>query len=261
MITNWRAPALKNSTTGSNNVALGYSAGSLLSEGSNNVYVANSGEGDESGVIRIGTPNTQTATYIAGIENSKVTGSVVYVTSKGQLGVLASSERYKTAIAPMAATTEKLRQLHPVTFHLKTDPQGTVQYGLIAEEVAKVYPELAIRDESGKIEGVRYDERAPMLLNEVQMQQRELEAQSAEIRGLKKQQERVATQAEQLRDLQFQISELKETVAASSQQKADPRVALRLSNRCRRWPRPRCPAVARHGHDQRSHRARRSHER
>jgi hypothetical protein len=70
MITNWRAPALKNSTTGSNNVALGYSAGSLLSEGSNNVYVANSGEGDESGVIRIGTPNTQTATYIAGIEKS-----------------------------------------------------------------------------------------------------------------------------------------------------------------------------------------------
>jgi hypothetical protein len=133
----------------------------------------------ESGIIRIGTPSTQITTYIAGIENAKVTGSPVYVTASGQLGVLASSERYKTAIAPMGAETEKLQELRPVSFHLKSDPRGAVQYGLIAEEVAKVYPELVIRDQAGTIQGVRYDELAPMLLNEVQKQ-------AAEIRELKK---------------------------------------------------------------------------
>ncbi len=133
-------------------------------------------------------PSTQTAAYIAGIENAKITGSAVYVTASGQLGVLASSERYKTAIAPMVASNiEKLQQLRPVSFHLKSDPKGAVQYGLIAEEVDKVYPELVIRDEQGKIQGVRYDELAPMLLNEVQQQQRINAAQAAEIRDLKSQ--------------------------------------------------------------------------
>jgi hypothetical protein len=94
--------------------------------------------------------------------------------------VLASSERYKTAIAPMGSDTSKLVQLRPVTFKLKSDATATRQFGLIAEEVAKVYPELVIRDEKGRIDGVRYDELAPMLLNEVQ-------AQSAEIRDLKQQ--------------------------------------------------------------------------
>ena len=98
----------------------------------------------------------------------KSPAAAVYVTSTGRLGVLASSERYKTAIAPIGDSTEKLRQLRPVSFHLKSDPKGAIQYGLIAEEVAKVYPELVIRGEKGRIEGVRYDELAPMLLNEMQ---------------------------------------------------------------------------------------------
>jgi hypothetical protein len=79
----------------------------------------------ESGTIRIGTPSTQTATYVAGISSAKVTGSAVYVTSTGQLGVLASSERYKTAITPMGSDTAKLGQLHPVTFKLKRDAAAT----------------------------------------------------------------------------------------------------------------------------------------
>jgi hypothetical protein len=90
------------------------------------------------------------------------------VSSTGQLGVTVSSERFKTGITPMGVNSEKLQQLRPVTFHLKTDPHGALQYGLIAEEVAKVYPELVIRDQSGRIDGVRYEELAPMLLNEVQ---------------------------------------------------------------------------------------------
>ena len=98
-----------------------------------------------------------------------------------------SSERFKTAIAPMGASTAKLGKLRPVTFHLKTDPHGSLQYGLIAEEVATVYPELVIRDQNGRIDGVRYDELAPMLLNEVQQQQAKNSAQDAKIRDLEQQ--------------------------------------------------------------------------
>jgi hypothetical protein len=189
--------SLLSNTTGSNNTALGSNAGYNLTYGSNDIDLGNEGVAGESGIIRIGTSSTQVATYIAGIENAKVTGSAVYVTASGQLGVLASSERYKTAIAPMGAGTEKLQELRPVSFHLKTDPKGSVQYGLIAEEVANVYPELVIRDGTGKIQGVRYDELAPMLLNEVQKQ-------AVEIRELKQQQQQFATQAE-LNDLKQQL--------------------------------------------------------
>jgi hypothetical protein len=162
--------ALLNNTTGSNNTAIGASAGSHQTTGSNNIYIGNLGDPGESGVIRIGN-SIQAATYIAGISNAHVTGSAVYVTSTGELGVLASSERYKTAIAPMGANTDKMQQLRPVSFHLKTDPKGTVQYGLIAEEVDKVYPEPVVRDKNGRIDGVCYAELAPMLLNEMQKEQ------------------------------------------------------------------------------------------
>jgi trimeric autotransporter adhesin len=203
--------ALYKSATGSYNIAIGEYAGYNLTSGSNNIYIGHHGAAAESGITRIGTPGTQTGTYIAGIENAKITGNAVYVTSSGQLGVLASSERYKTAITPMGANTEKLQQLRPVSFHLKTDPDGSVQYGLIAEEVDKIYPELVIRDDSGKIQGVRYDELAPMLLNELQKQQQRIvaqeavnSAQAAEIRELKQQQKQFATQ-EELNDLQQQL--------------------------------------------------------
>jgi hypothetical protein len=172
---------------GSNNIGLGANSGYNVTSGSNNIEIGNEGTSSDGGTIRIGTSGTQTATYIAGIENAKVTGAAVYVTASGQLGVLASSERYKTAIVPIGTSTEKLQQLRPVTFHLKTDPNGLVQYGLIAEEVAKVYPELVIRDDAGKIQGVRYEELAPMLLNEVQKQERKIDAQVAEICDLKQQ--------------------------------------------------------------------------
>ncbi len=185
--------ALYSNTSGSNNIGLGANSGYNVTSGSNNIEIGNKGTSSDSGTIRIGTAGTQTATFVAGIENTKVTGAAVYVTASGQLGVLASSERYKTAIAPMGAATERLQELRPVSFHLKTDPNGVVQYGLIAEEVAKVYPELAIRDATGKIQGVRYDELAPMLLNEVQKQQQRIAAQDAqavaqatELRNLKK---------------------------------------------------------------------------
>jgi endosialidase-like protein len=75
-------------------------------------------------------------------------------------------------MATLPAPTDRLGQLRPVSFHLKSEPQGTLQYGLIAEEVAKIYPELVLHDQSGQIQGVRYDELAPLLLSEVQEQRR-----------------------------------------------------------------------------------------
>src|SRR5271169_5041983 len=132
----------------------------------------------------------------------------VVVNSNGRLGVAAvSSERFKTAIAPMGSNTAKLDQLRPVTFKLKTDAQGTRQYGLIAEEVAKVYPELVIRDEKGRIDGVRYDELAPMLLNEMQKQQQQIDAQDVKIQGLE---QRVV----KVNDLERELAEMHAAIAA-----------------------------------------------
>jgi hypothetical protein len=171
--------ALSSNTTGINNIAVGFLAGSNLTTGSDNIDIGSLGLAGESNLIRIGTKGIHKGAVIAGISTTQVTGSAVFVTTSGRLGVKASSERYKTAIAPIGDSTEKLQQLRPVSFHLKSDPKGAVQYGLIAEEVAEVYPELVIRNEAGRIEGVRYDELAPMLLNEVQQQQHRLATQAS----------------------------------------------------------------------------------
>jgi hypothetical protein len=183
--------ALWLNTTGSNNVGVGLQAGYHVTTGSNNIEIANTGVAGDNGKIRIGTQGTQSATYIAGISGSLVTGAAVYVTPAGQLGVLASSERYKTAIASMGSSTDNLKQLRPVTFRLKTDPKAGRQYGLIAEEVAKVYPELVIRNEAGQAEGVRYEELTPMLVNEVQRQQQELQALKKQVAALEELQRKV----------------------------------------------------------------------
>jgi hypothetical protein len=188
--------ALYSNTIGNSNVAEGFKAGYDVTTGSNNIDIGNLDESTDgvttdSGVIHIGTQSPkalQTSTFIAGIyDNTSVSGLTVIIDSDRQLGTVKSSERYKTAIAPMGPNTAKLRQLRPVTFHYKADPQGTLRYGLIAEEVAKVYPELVVRDRNGRIDGICYDELAPMLLNEVQKQEKTAAVQAAEIRDLKDQ--------------------------------------------------------------------------
>ena len=169
--------ALFSNTTGLNNIAIGSNAGNVVT-GSNNIDIGNEGITGDGGTIRIGA--TQSAAYIAGIyDNTSVSGLAVIIDSNGQLGTVSSSERFKTDIEPMGSNTEKLKELRPVTFHYKADTQGTLRYGLIAEEVAQVYPELVVRNQNGRIDGVRYDELAPLLLNEVQQQ-------AAEIRDLKR---------------------------------------------------------------------------
>lgn len=198
--------ALSNNTTGSSNIAIGMNAGLRLTTGWNNIDLGSEGASGDNGKIRIGTPGTQTATFVAGINDAKVTGAAVYVTSSGQLGVLASAERYKTSIAPMGAATRKLARLRPVTFHLKTDPSGAVQYGLVAEQVAQVFPELVIRGADGRVEGVRYDELAPMLLNEFLALRRSLDIQQRLTEQVVRDHAQMERQSLELRELGRQIA-------------------------------------------------------
>ena len=186
------ANAFLNLTTGYRDVGVGNNTGTNVLAGAYDTYIGWGAAGtvDETGVTRIGNPTYATSTYIAGL-NATVTGAALYVSSSGQVGVLASSERYKTEIATLPAPTERLEQLRPVSFHLKSEPKGTLQYGLIAEEVAKIYPELVLHDQSGQIQGVRYDELAPLLLGEVQEQRRTLAAQERELAELRSQNQEV----------------------------------------------------------------------
>jgi len=157
-------------TTGNNNIALGAHAGFNISTGSNNIHIGNVGAGNESGTIRIGD-NNQTKTFIAGINgvNQGSPTAVFINTLTGQLGTTppSSSRRYKTEIKPMDTASEAVLALKPVTFHYKSDPAGAgPQFGLIGEEVAKVNPDLVVRDDNGEIYTVRYDAVNAMLLNE-----------------------------------------------------------------------------------------------
>jgi hypothetical protein len=173
--------ALEYNTTGAGNIALGVTAGNTAPPGnSNSIYIGSLGTANDlSGTIQIGTQGTQTGgTFIAGISGAtSSSGTEVLVNSSGQLGTMLSSRRFKEEITDMADTSDKLLQLHPVTFYYKPeydDGSHLLQYGLIAEEVAKVYPELVAYDKDGRILSVQYQKLTPMLLNELQKQDEQI---------------------------------------------------------------------------------------
>ncbi len=176
--------ALYNLNGGSNNIAVGYEAGKYLSTGSNNIHVGNSGDAADSSVIRIGS--AQTSTFIAGVYGiTASSGAAVYINSNGQLGTSPSSRRFKQDVRDMGDTSGVLMGLRPVRFHYKADgPEGPEQYGLIAEEVEEIAPDLVGRGQDGQIDFVHYEKVDAMLLNEVQKQHRTIEAQSDLIRQL-----------------------------------------------------------------------------
>jgi uncharacterized coiled-coil protein SlyX len=204
--------ALGSNTTGYGNIAVGDSAGYNLTTGNSNIDIGNGGLSGESGTIRIGN-GSQTRTFVAGINGVAVTGAGVVVNASGQLGTAPSSERFKDRIKPMDKASEAILALKPVTFRYKKsiDPESTLQFGLVAEEVEKVNPDLVARDAEGKPYTVRYDAVNAMLLNEFLKAHRKVQEQEATIAQLKS---TVAKQemnsAEQQKEIQALASNLKE---------------------------------------------------
>lgn len=184
------AYSLYSLTTGINNIALGYYAGYYLTNGNNNIDIGNLGVAPDAGIIRLGTQGIQTKTFVAGISGATAaSGVAVYVNSSGQLGTLTSSKKFKQNIQSMADASDVLLALRPVTFKYKPefDPQGIPQFGLVAEEVDKLDPDLVARDDKNQIYTVRYEAVNAMLLNEFLKQHQKVEEQNSEIQNLEKQ--------------------------------------------------------------------------
>ena len=164
---------------GSNNVGLGFQAGQNLTTGSNNIIIGAGvlGVVGDANTTRIGKTTTK-KTFISGISGKTVAGGVgVIVNSQGQLGTIQSSARFKDDIRPMDQTSEALLKLRPVTFRYKEelDPDKIPQFGLIAEQVENINPDLVVHDEDGKISTVRYEAVNAMLLNEFLKEHRKVE--------------------------------------------------------------------------------------
>jgi hypothetical protein len=190
--------ALASNTTGNNNIAIGYHAArAVISGNSNNIHIGNPGEADDYGTIRIGsTPSTSYDCFLGGIGRCRPQGSFfaagirgtttanndavpVLIDGNGQLGTVNSSRRYKEDIKDMGDASSGLMRLRPVTFRYQkpfADGSKPVQYGLIAEEVAEVYPDLVAHSVDGQIETVKYQVLDSMLLNEVQRLNKENQA-------------------------------------------------------------------------------------
>jgi hypothetical protein len=169
--------ALFNNMGGDNNVALGNRAGAL-STGDNNVYIGNFVQG---------TAGESDACYISSIfGQTSASGTAVYVSGGNRLGTLTSSKRFKEEIKPMDNASDALFGLEPVTFRYKKtiDPAGTSQFGLVAEEVEKINPDLVVRDKEGKPYSVRYDQVNAMLLNEFLKEHRKVEKLEAAVAEL-----------------------------------------------------------------------------
>jgi Chaperone of endosialidase len=182
--------------TGGGNTALGTNAGGNLTTGFNNIDIGDSvtGPAAEDNTIRIGA--SQTATFIAGISGTAVVGDTVVVDANGQLGTATSSARFKKEIKPMDKASEAILALKPVSFQYKSDSKGTPQFGLIAEEVAKVNPDLIVRDRKGEIYSVRYDQVNAMLLNEFLKEHRKVEQLEKRVAALTAGLQKVSAQLE-----------------------------------------------------------------
>ena len=222
--------ALYRSTT-DGNIAIGFYAGSQLTDGASNIDIGNVGFAGEANTMRIGSTFGQTTTYIAGIAGQTVGagGSTCYVDNDGKLGVFLSARRFKTDIADMATASEALLALRPVTFHYKPELDKTCipQFGLVAEEVAEVNPDLVIHDAKGELSTVRYEAVNAMLLNEFLKEHRKVEEQDCRIQeqettiaALKKQMETVVAHAKE------QDSQIQKVSAQIELNKAAPQVIV-----------------------------------
>jgi Chaperone of endosialidase len=192
---------------GRNNIGLGYEAGIDVGGVLNHIEIGNVGGPADNYTTRIG--DAQTATFIAGISGTAVVGNTVVVNANGQLGTATSSARFKKKIKPMDKASEPVLAFNPVSFQYKSDPKGRRQFGLIAEQVAKVNPDLVVRDRKGEIYSVRYGAVNAMLLNEFLKEhkafleeQRKVQEQHAAITQLQ------STVAQQQKDFQATIAQI-----------------------------------------------------
>ncbi|PYK44610.1 MAG: hypothetical protein DMF40_06930 [Verrucomicrobia bacterium] len=206
--------------TGNSNVAVGSLAGNNLTSGSNNIDIGANvvGVAGEAKTIRIGTQGTQSSTFVAGISGVAVTGRQVVITSAGKLGVATSSARFKRAIRPMDKASEAILALNPVTFRYKKaiDPDSTPQFGLVAEEVEKIAPELVVYDENGEAFTVRYEAVNAMLLNEFLKEHRKATAEQckveAQARAIQELKGLVANQQKQIEKLTAGLQKVSDEV-------------------------------------------------
>ena len=201
--------ALSKNSIGSSNIALGNGAGRSLTTGDHNIDIGNQGVAAEANTIRIGTRITHMNTYIAGINGVTVAGGVgVIVDAEGHLGTTTSSARFKDAVKPMDKASEAIFALRPVMFRYKhfLDTDNIPQFGLVAEDVEKVNPDLVARDEQGKPYTVRYEAVNAMLLNEFLKEHRKVEEQGAMI----------ATQQKQIEALTAGLQKLSAQLTAAS---------------------------------------------
>jgi hypothetical protein len=217
--------ALQNNTTGSSNIAIGSLAGSGLTTGGNNIDIAATGVAGESNTIRLGKYGVQQTAFIQGVFGNTVPGGVaVVVDYLGRFGTVVSSMRYKDNIKPMDTASEAVLSLQPVTFRYKKDldPKAIPQFGLVAEDVAKIDPDLVARDEEGKPYTVRYDVVNAMLLNEFLKEHKRVQTLEATVSQLE-------AQAEEIADLKALLAEQAETLRKVSARLEAGRPATRLA--------------------------------
>ena len=143
----------------------------------------------------------------------------VLINSDNKLGTTTSSKRFKEDIKPMGKASETLFALNPVTFRYKKeiDSAGTSQFGLVAEDVEKMNPDLVVRDKEGKPYSVRYDQVNAMLLNEFLKEHRKVQEQNSKIQ----QQEATITElkstvAQQQKDIQLTAHQQKQIEALTA---------------------------------------------
>ncbi len=181
--------ALFANTTGNSNTALGQRAGDRVTTANNVIAIG----------FGVSGANVSNSCFIGNIRNVATQNAdaiPVLIDSAGQLGTISSSRRFKDKIKPMDQTSEAILALKPVTFHYKSDASGTPQFGLIAEEVAEVNPDLVVRDENGEIYTVRYDAVNAMLLNEFLKEHRRMQELEKQIEKLTAGLQKVSDQLE-----------------------------------------------------------------
>ncbi len=215
--------ALYSNTTGNNNTALGYSAGFLVSTARDVICIGHN-------VLGVDVSNTTWIGNVYGVTPQSGTTAPVVVSVDGQLGTVASSERFKKNISTMETASEAILLLRPVTFHYKTDTKGTPQFGLIAEEVAMVNPALVLPDKEGKPYTVRYDAVNAMLLNEFLKAHSKMEEQETTIVQLKKELQAIA--AHQQKQIQMLTAGLQKISTQLEASKPAPQMVLNNQQSC-----------------------------